>query len=112
MVYVRTGCEQSSTFAHNTIGRECGSGWGNHVVVDHGGGLVTRYAHLLPDSVVVQVGDAVSARAVLAAMGNTGRSDVRHLHLELGTIGTPLDPCQPSQSFDAVFDPAGWVPGA
>ena len=112
VVYVRTGCEQSSTFAHNTIGRECGSGWGNHVVIDHGDGLVTRYAHLQPSSIVVQVGDAVEGGDLLAEMGNTGRSEVRHLHLELGEISAPLDPCLASQSFDHLFSTSGWIPGA
>ncbi|MEC8277031.1 MAG: M23 family metallopeptidase [Myxococcota bacterium] len=104
VVYVRTGCPQSSTFARNTDRRECGSGWGNHIILKHGD-VYTRYAHLAPDSILVQVGDQVEKSKSVALMGNTGRSELRHLHLELGTIETEFDPCAPSQSFDKVYDP-------
>lgn len=105
VAYVRLGCPQSTTFSSNRSSRECGAGWGNHVVVDHGGGLYTRYAHLDGDAVWVEVGDAVDRGTSLAAMGNSGRSDVRHLHFELGTYGTVPDPCAPAFSFDRVYDP-------
>lgn len=107
VVYVRLGCPQSSTFAHNTASRECGAGWGNHVVVDHGGGVMTRYAHLDPDDLRVRVGDQVTEWTVLGGMGNSGRSELRHLHFELGGHGAALDPCAPAQSFDAVYDSGG-----
>lgn len=107
VAYVRMGCPQSSVFEHNEVLRECGSGWGNHVVVDHGGGLYTRYAHLNPDDVAVRVGDHVEQGDVLGGMGNSGRSETRHLHLELGTAGEAFDPCAPARSFDRVWDPAG-----
>ena len=104
VVYVRLGCPQSSTFGHNNSLRECGAGWGNHVVVDHGSGIVTRYAHLAPDSTLVQAGAIVARGAQLARMGNSGRSETRHLHFELGLAEIPLDPCSPAQSFAAVYD--------
>lgn len=104
VAYVRTGCPQSSTFTRNTDLRECGSGWGNHIVVDHGG-VYTRYAHLAPESALVKVGDWVEVGDTIALMGNTGRSELRHLHLELGSIETGFDPCLPSQSFDQIYDP-------
>ncbi len=104
VVYVRLGCPQSSEQSNNTALRECGSGWGNHVVVDHGGGIVTRYAHLKPSATIALVGDWVSRGQQLSLMGNSGRSDVRHLHFELGRITAPLDPCEPAQSFAQVFD--------
>lgn len=104
VVYVRTGCPQSSTFSANTALRECGSGWGNHIIIDHDG-VFTRYGHLAPESVLVQVGDRVELGAQIALMGNTGRSELRHLHLELGTTDSTLDPCLPAQSFDLVYDP-------
>jgi hypothetical protein len=104
VVYVRLGCPQSSTFSHNNSARECGAGWGNHVVVDHGG-LLTRYAHLDPSGTEVRVGDSVTEWTRLGWMGNTGRSELRHLHFELGT-GGPLDPCDAAQSFERVYDPA------
>lgn len=104
VVYVRLGCPQSSTFAHNNSLRECGSGWGNHVVVGHGGALFTRYAHLEPGSVAVQAGDHVSPGSTLARMGNSGRSETRHLHFELGEYAGAFDPCSSAQSLDTVYD--------
>jgi murein DD-endopeptidase MepM/ murein hydrolase activator NlpD len=106
VVYVREGCPQSATFGSNQTLRECGSGWGNHVIVRHEGGLYTRYAHLERASALVRPGDPVSVGDRLASMGNSGRSDVRHLHFELGTDGADPDPCAPATSFDAVHDPA------
>jgi murein DD-endopeptidase MepM/ murein hydrolase activator NlpD len=105
VVYVRLGCPQSAAFGKNRSARECGSGWGNHVVVHHGGGIYTRYAHLDPDGVGVGVGDTVRRGEQLGLMGNSGRSETRHLHYELGTMASGFDPDAPAQSFDAVYDP-------
>lgn len=108
VVYVRTGCGESCVFCSNEEARECGAGWGNHVVVSHDAGMLTRYAHLAPGSISVSVGEVVARGQQLGDMGNTGRSDVRHLHFELGVghlDGGPFDPCGPSQSFEAVYDP-------
>ena len=107
VVYVRTGCPQSSEFSLNNDLRECGSGWGNHIVVDHGNQIYTRYAHLKPSTVAVSVGTVVSEGQYIADMGNSGRSDLRHLHFELGTKTSPFDPCTLSQSFDLVYNPQG-----
>jgi len=106
VVYVRSGCPQSSMFNPNIDGRECGSGWGNHVVIDHGNGIHTRYAHLAPGTINVVSGQEVLAGDLLGEMGNTGRSETRHLHLELGVTHSGFDPCAPSQSLDTVHDPA------
>lgn len=112
VAYVRLGCQQTcpndptGNFCANTANRGCGAGWGNHVVLDHGEGVHTRYAHLLPGSTLVRVGQQVSRGQALGLMGNTGRSGVRHLHLELGACKAPLDPCAAAQSFDRVHDPA------
>lgn len=67
-------------------------GYGNVVVVDHGGGLETRYAHC--ESVDVQVGDAVRAGAPIATVGSTGRSTGPHLHFEVRQDGQAVDPNQ------------------
>ena len=107
VVYVRTGCPQSQLFGFNNALRECGSGWGNHVIVDHGAGVFTRYAHLHPDAAPVSVGDVVSRGDVVGTMGNSGRSDERHLHFELASHAGALDPCAPAQSLELVYDPSG-----
>ena len=46
VVYARTGCPSSTQFSDNTILRECGAGWGNHLVIDHGNNIYSRYAHM------------------------------------------------------------------
>ena len=104
VAYVRTGCPQSEMFGHNDSLRECGAGWGNHVVVEHGDDVFTRYGHLLLDSITVEVGDPVTRGDGLATMGNSGRSETRHLHFELGDMVGEFDPCAPAHSFDAVYD--------
>lgn len=104
VVYVRTGCLQSSMFSSNTQIRECGAGWGEHVVIDHGSGIYTRYAHLKPKSIVVKNGQDVSAGERIGIMGNSGRSEVRHLHFELGTKSNPFIRTESSQPFDKVYD--------
>lgn len=106
VAYVRSGCPQSRMFGPNRQRRECGAGWGNHVVVDHGDGVFSRYAHLAPRVIPVRVGDRVEAGQLLGQMGNTGRSDTRHLHVELGVAETNPDACAPSQSFARVHDPS------
>ncbi len=64
--------------------------WGNMVVIDHGHGLVTRYAHL--DSYSVRKGDRVSAGEVIGAVGSTGKVTGPHLHFEVLKDGAPIDP--------------------
>lgn len=110
VAYVRTGCPQSSMFAHNTSLREAGAGWGNHVVLYHGNGIYTRYAHLAPGSGKAKVGDTVVAGDVVGEMGNSGRSETRHLHFEVGYKKTYFVASKSSQSFDLVLDPEKFMP--
>lgn len=65
-------------------------GYGLMVVVNHGYGLITRYAHLL-DS-LVKVGDRVKRGQSIARCGNSGRSTGSHLHYETVLGGTAVDP--------------------
>lgn len=65
-------------------------GYGNLVIVDHGDGLETRYAHL--DSIAVASGDVVRNGKTLGAIGSTGRSTGNHLHFETRREGRALDP--------------------
>lgn len=65
-------------------------GYGQTVVVDHGEGLTTRYAHL--SSRQVQVGDTVTAGQIVGLAGQTGRATGPHLHLEVRSNGVAIDP--------------------
>ncbi|HEX8753738.1 MAG TPA: M23 family metallopeptidase [Solirubrobacterales bacterium] len=63
---------------------------GNHVVVAIGHGRYAFYAHLQPGSVRVRVGQRVSAGEPLGLLGNSGNSNVPHLHFQLMSGPTPL----------------------
>jgi len=65
---------------------------GNTVMIDHGWGVFTLYAHLSQRN--VEVGQTVNTGDVVGTVGNTGRSIGPHLHWELWVNGTPVDPMQ------------------
>jgi uncharacterized SAM-binding protein YcdF (DUF218 family) len=66
------------------------AGYGTVVVIGHGGGLATVYAHL--DRVEVAEDDRVEPACRLGTSGSTGRSFGAHLHFEVRFDGTPVDP--------------------
>jgi murein DD-endopeptidase MepM/ murein hydrolase activator NlpD len=68
------------------------SGYGNVVEVTHEGGLVTRYGHL--SAFLVKEGDVVSTGDPIARVGSTGRSTGPHLHFEVRTDDTAVDPAR------------------
>ncbi len=65
-------------------------GYGKIVSIDHGFGVVTRYAH--NSQTFVEVGQKVKRRDVISAVGSTGRSSGPHLHYEVRIHGLPVDP--------------------
>ncbi len=71
------------------IKRQTGS-YGLQIVVDHGNGYQTRYAHL--SKVYVEVGQSVARGEKIAASGNTGKSTGPHLHFEVMQNGVRLNP--------------------
>ena len=67
-----------------------GYSYGMYVVVDHGGGYTTTYAHL--SDVYVYVGQEVAQGESLGAVGSTGYSTGPHLHFEIRLNGEPENP--------------------
>jgi murein DD-endopeptidase MepM/ murein hydrolase activator NlpD len=67
-----------------------GEGFGKLVVVEHGHGVRTRYAHL--SRIAVRVGQYVKARATVALVGATGEATGPHLHFEVMVRGANVDP--------------------
>lgn len=65
-------------------------GYGNLVVVDHGNGLSTAYAHA--STIVVAVGQSVSQGETVSLVGSTGNSSGPHLHFEVRVNGSAVDP--------------------
>lgn len=66
--------------------------FGNLIEIDHGNGLVTRYAHNKKN--LVEVGDAVKKGEVIGLVGSTGRSTAPHVHLEVLQDGRVVNPRQ------------------
>jgi len=69
---------------------EWGGGYGNLVIVNHGDGWRSYYAHL--SEIVVEVGQEVRQGELLGGAGSTGYSTGPHLHFELRYQGRPVDP--------------------
>ncbi|MFT4624547.1 MAG: hypothetical protein ACI8PZ_003206 [Myxococcota bacterium] len=66
---------------------------GNHVIVEHADGTVSKYWHLMQYSVRVDVGDEVTCGDVMAKVGSSGVSSGPHLHFEVETAdGVSFDP--------------------
>jgi len=65
---------------------------GKVIVIDHGHGMVTRYAHI--HKALKKRGDAVKRGETIALVGNTGRSTGSHLHYEVHLNGMPVNPAK------------------
>jgi murein DD-endopeptidase MepM/ murein hydrolase activator NlpD len=65
-------------------------GYGRLVEMDHGNGIVTRYAH--NSRLAVEPGDWVRRGQILAYVGSTGRANAPHLHFEVRVHGRPVNP--------------------
>lgn len=85
----------AGTPVHATLAGVCTviddrTGYGLHVIIDHGQGLSSLYAHL--ETVAVASGEHVAAGQVVGRVGSTGNSTGPHLHFEIRVNGVPHDP--------------------
>jgi murein DD-endopeptidase MepM/ murein hydrolase activator NlpD len=65
-------------------------GYGQMVVIDHGGGITTAYAHQA--AIGVSAGQSVGQGTIIGVVGNTGNSTGPHLHFEVRINGAATDP--------------------
>lgn len=95
-----TGIDIGATHGSNIVAAESGTvilahygwngGYGNYIIINHGNGITTRYAHA--SKLYVSDGQTVSKGQVIAAVGTTGNSTGPHLHFEVRTNGTHKNP--------------------
>ena len=78
----------------------CGGGYGNYVIIQHGDGNYTLYAHLYHNSITVKAGDSVKQGQVIGKMGSSGNSTGNHLHFEIR---------EGSNSQSATVDPLNYI---
>lgn len=95
---MHTGMDIGAPKGANIVAAENGTviqaGWnnayGNMIVINHGGNLVTLYAHA--SKLLVSVGQQVTKGQVIAKVGSTGYSTGPHLHFEVRKNGDPVNP--------------------
>ena len=76
------------------IAGSTGNSYGQYVLIDHGNGIKTRYAHCVTGSIRVRPGQRVTAGQQIASIGSTGNSTGPHLHFEVivnGGVTNPLN---------------------
>jgi len=101
------GREVPSAGAGQVVFSGAQGGYGNTVVVEHAGGLRTRYAHL--SSIQVEVGARVDAGSVVGRVGSSGRSTGPHLHFEVLQDGQPVNPAVAATRYAGLLKLQGIV---
>jgi len=84
------GTPIESPAAGTVVAASSHGGYGKNVVLDHGNGVESRYAHL--KKIDVKLGQRVEQGQVIGLVGSTGRSTGPHLHYEVVVAGKPVDP--------------------
>lgn len=95
---LHTGVDISATIGDDftamadgiVVKAEYNSAYGNMVIIDHGGGVQTLYAH--GSQIIAQVGQEVKAGDVILKVGSTGYSTGPHAHFEVRVNGNPVNP--------------------
>lgn len=87
---VKAGTVVTSTALRNANGGY--RSYGEYIVISHGDGTMTLYAHGAPGSRLVSPGDKVSQGQQIMSVGTTGNSTGYHLHFEVRVNGTPVNP--------------------
>jgi len=111
-IHVLAVADGTVTYKEETCtceGCTCNGGWGNAIVVDHGGGDFSKYTHLGPDSVPagIDVGTRVCRGQHIGDLASTGNSTGPHLHFQFQSGGALNSP---SVSFERFEETSG-VPG-
>ena len=87
--------EMGTTVLAPAAGRVISAGWndggyGNMIIIDHGGNMSTLYGHL--SQIFVGDGQEIAKGQAIGAVGSTGMSTGPHLHFEVRVGGKPVDP--------------------
>jgi murein DD-endopeptidase MepM/ murein hydrolase activator NlpD len=85
-----TGTTVTAAAGGTVIMAQWYGGYGNYILIDHGGGYSTGYGHL--SAIYVSTGQAVQRGQAIGAVGSTGQSTGPHLHFEIRIAGKPVDP--------------------
>ena len=97
-----TGADFVASNKGIVIAAEYNTAYGNYVMIDHGGGIQTLYAH--GSQIVVSVGQEVSAGDVVLKIGSTGYATGPHAHFEVRINGTPVEPLTYLQATGYVYN--------
>ncbi len=85
-----TGTTVTAAAGGTVIMAQWYGGYGNYILIDHGGGYSTGYGHL--SAIYVSTGQVVQRGQAIGAVGSTGQSTGPHLHFEVRIDGKPVDP--------------------